>query len=397
MIRRKSLGIVLTVGLGAVLALSACGSSSSKASSPSGSASAGGSSPTSSIKAKIMIAGDITSTIPFTVPEIVPTVKGVLRNFPGVTFETCDSKGTPSAALACEEKAVQDHVAAVIYGYGYITQNQALLVKAGIPVIGEADTTSADSFATSSATAEYVGLGIGLAKAGCTKLGTVYIDGTDYLADYIKKGIISQGGTEVARAAVAANAADLAPAIAKLTGANAQCIAVSLAPAGAAQALIAIKQSGKKLIVGGVSAVFSQQLLKSLGAPLTNGLISVDQQLNAADNAPGIAQIKADIASQHSTEPVTQIGIISWVAARYVAAALPKVQGAVTGKSLTTALDGLRNVDMDGVIHPMSSVELPNPAFKRLFNAYGITYTITNLAAVRNGDFFSLASAGALS
>jgi hypothetical protein len=390
----------MAVGLGAVLALAACGSSSSKATAPPSTAAASGGaagSSGSSVSAKIMVAGDITSTIPFTVPEIVPTVKGVLRGFPNVQIETCDTKGTASAALACEQKAVSDKVAAVIYGFGYITQNQALLAKAGIPVVGEADTTSSDSFASSSAEAEYIGIGIGLAKAGCTKLGTVYLDGTDVLADYIKKGIVSQGGAEVARAAVASNAADLAPAVSKLTGAGATCIAVSLTPTGAAQALTAIKQSGKTELIGGVAAVFSQQLLNSLGAGLTNGLISVDQQLNPIDNAPGIAQIKADIASQNSSAPVTQIGIISWIAARLVAAALPKIQGSVTASSMLAALNGLRNVDMDGVIHPWSSIELSNPAFKRLFNPYGITYTINNLKATKNGDFFDLNAAGALS
>jgi hypothetical protein len=403
MIRTKPLCAAVALGLGATLALTACGSSSSKASAPTSSAGAAAASTgsssvnTSQISAKIMVSGDFTSTIPFTVPEIIPTVKGVLRNFKNVQIETCDTKGTAAAALACEQKAISDKVDAVIYGFGYITQNQALLNKAGIPVIGEADTTSADSFASSSAQAEYIGIGIGLAKAGCKKLGTIYLDGTNYLADYIKKGMESQGGAEVARAAVAVNAADLAPGISKLTGSGATCIAVSLTPTGAAQALIAIKQSGHPEIVGGVSAVFSEQLLKSLGAALTNGLISVDQQLNPADNAPGIAQIKADIASQNSTEPVTQIGIISWVAARLVAAALPKIQGPVSASSLLTALNGLRNVDMDGVIHPWSSIEQTNPAFKRLFNPYGITYTINNLQATKNGDFFSLTDAGALS
>jgi hypothetical protein len=397
MIRTKPVYAAMAVGLGAVLALTACGSSSSKASPPTSSASgSGGTSSGSNVSAKIMIAGDITSQIPFTVPEIVPTVKGVLRGFPNVTFETCDTKGTASASLVCEQKAISDHVAAVIYGYGYLTQNQALLEKAGIPVIGESDSTSSDSFAVSSSNAEFAGIGIGLANAGCTKLGTVYYDGTAQLADLIKKGIESKGGTEVARAAVATNAADLAPAVAKLTGAGANCIAVSLAPTAAAQALTAIQQSGKKEIVGSVSAVFSQQLLNSLGAALTNGLVVVDSQLNAADPAPGIAQIKADIASQNSTAQVTQIGIITWVAAKLVAAALPKIQGAVTASSMMAALNGLQNVDMDGVIHAWSSTPLSTPAYARLFNHYGIVYTVNNLKATANGGFFDIAGSSAL-
>jgi branched-chain amino acid transport system substrate-binding protein len=397
MMRTKAVPVALA--LGAALALAACGSSSSKASAPSSSSSSSSSSSTAPTSAKIsatlLLSGDLTGQV-FTMPEIVPTVKGEFRNLPGVKIETCDSKGTANGGLACEEKAIADHVDGVILGAGYITQNSALLLKAGIPVIGSADTTSANSFAVVSTNAEFAGIGIGLANAGCTKLGTVYYDGTSYLADLIKKGIESKGGTEVARSAVALNAADLAPSIAKITGAGANCVAVSLAPTAAAQALTAIKQSGKTLTVGSVSAVFSQQLINSLGAGLTNGLVVVDSQLNGADDAPGIAAIKADIASQNSTAPVTQLGIVSWAAGRVVQAALAKVQGTVTPASLTTALNGLRNVDMDGVIHSWSSVELSNPAYRRLFNHYGITYTVNNLKATNNGDFFDFAGSSAL-
>jgi hypothetical protein len=392
MFRTKPIFAAMAVGIGAVLAVTACGSSSSKAAPSSSTTTPAG---TTSISAKIMVAGDMSGQV-FTMPEIVPIVKGELRGWPNVHIETCDSKGTPSGALACEQQAVSDHVAAVIYGAGNITQNQAMLAKAGIPVIGESGTTSPDSFAVASANADFAAIGIGLANAGCTKLGSIYYDGASYLADLIKKGIESKGGAEVARSAVALNAADLAPAVAKITGAGASCVAVSLAPTAAAQVLTAIKQSGKALTAGSVSAVFSQQLINSLGAGLTNGLVVVDSQLNGADDNAGIAQIKSDIASQNSTDPVTENGIITWIGAKLVEAALPKVQGPVTAASLLVALNGLRNVDLLGVIHPWSSVELANPTYKRLFNHYGITYTVNGLKATKNGDFFDLAQSSAL-
>jgi ABC-type branched-subunit amino acid transport system substrate-binding protein len=206
----------------------------------------------------------------------------------------------------------------------------------------------------------------------------------------------SKGGTVVARAAVPLNAIDLAPSVGKLTRAGATCIAVSLAPAAAAQALTAIKQSGKKLTVASVSAVFSQALIKSLGPALTDGLIVVDQQTSPGDDTPGIAAIKADLASQNSDAPLTQIGITSWVAAKLIAAALPQVRGQVDARSLLTALNGLRNVDLKGVVHPWSSIELKAPAYRRLFNHYGITYTINNLKWTRSGDFFDLAGSSIL-
>ncbi|MCW2528382.1 MAG: putative substrate-binding transporter protein component [Pseudonocardiales bacterium] len=396
MTRFRPVFAAVTIGASLMLALASCSSSSStEGSKPVGASGSGAGTGGSSIAAKIMVAGDFTSSIPYTVPEVVPTVKGVLRGFPNVNIETCDTKGTAAAALVCSQKAVTDNVAAVIYGYGYLTQDQTILAKAGIPIIGASDSTSANSFAVSSSHAEFTGIGIGLANAGCKKMGTIYYDGAAALADQIKNGIEAKGGVEVARAAVALNAADVTPAISKLTGAGATCVAVSLAPTAAAQVLTALKQSGKSLLIGSVSAVFSQQVINSLGASLTDGLLVVDSQLNPDDSSPGLAKVKADLATQGSS-PVTSSAISAWVAARLVAAALPKVTGAVTASSLSTALNALRDVDMEGVVHSWSSVEVNVSAYKRLFNHYGITYTVKDLHVKPSGTFFDLAGSSAL-
>jgi hypothetical protein len=388
----KGIPALAVVALGAALTVSACGSSSSKAApkaqSPAAVSGSTAAPAGSTVSATVLVVGDFTSPIPFTVPEIVPTVKGALRGFPNVKVESCDSKGAPSAYLVCEHKALSDKVDAVVQGFNP-SQDYSLLTKAGIPVLDTTDTVSPTSFPVSEAYSQYVSLGYGLASTGCTKLGTVYIDGSDFLPNLIKKGFTSKGGTEVARSAVAANAADLAPAIAKLTGAGAQCVAVSLAPAGAAQALTALKQSGKTLTIGGISAVFSAQVLQSLGA-LTNGLLVIDSQLNLADSSPGIVQVAADEKAESSSAPVTQQSISAWVGAKLVAAALPKVSGAVTPASLLAALNGLRNVDMDGVIKPWSSVGLDNPAYTREFNHYGINYKIQNGKPVPDGGFYDV-------
>jgi ABC-type branched-subunit amino acid transport system substrate-binding protein len=335
-----------------------------------------------------MVTGDFTSTIPFTVPETVPAVKGALQGFPGVQVITCDSKGTAGAAQSCERQAVQENVSAVIIGFK-TTQTSEILNKAGIPVLGNAEPTVSNSFTAISSFASYAAMGVGLKKEGCEKLGILYLDGSDFLIDYIKKGFESQGGQEVARSAVPATAPDLTPAVAKITGSGAQCVALSLPPTQVAQAVTAIKQSGKKLQMAGISAVLTKQVLNSLGS-LTDGLIIVDSQLNPNDKAPGLDAVKADMKNFDSKAPLTQVGIMTWVSAKVLGAALQKVQGPVTPVSLTAALNGLRNVDTQGVTPPWSSVELPNPAFKRYFNHYGINYKIVDGKPTRSGDFYDL-------
>jgi ABC-type branched-subunit amino acid transport system substrate-binding protein len=240
--------------------------------------------------------------------------------------------------------------------------------------------------------AEFSAIGVALGKAGCKKVGTLYQDGVASLADDTKKGVVSQGGQQVATAAIAANAPDVTPAVAKIVGAGAECIALTVSPDDAAKAITALKQSGKNLTMGGISAVFTQQVLTSLGA-LANGLLIVDTQLNPLGNDPGIAAINADMRSQDPNAKLSQTAVIAWVAAKLIAAALPTVHGTVTPGALNIALDALRNVDLDGVIHPWSSVELSNPVFKRTFNHYAITYKVENTQPAKDGDFFDLGPA----
>jgi ABC-type branched-subunit amino acid transport system substrate-binding protein len=302
---------------------------------------------------------------------------------------TCDSKGDPNAAQDCAREAVSEGAVAVINGFGNLNVDQSVLEQAGIPVLGTALETSPVSYATSSAFAQYVALGVGLGKQGCTKLGIIDLPNTDFLVDNIKRGFESTGGKEVARAAVAANAPDLTPAIAKITGAGAQCLALSLPPTGVAQAITAVKQSGKDLKMGGISAVFSQQLLSSLGS-LTDGLLVVDDQLSQYDPGTQVVRKDMDAVGGQKAE-LTPVGILSWTAGKVVAAALAQVKGDVTASSLTTALNGLKDVKVGGVIPPWSSQPLANPAFARFMNHYGISYLIKNGKPVRSGDFYDLA------
>jgi ABC-type branched-subunit amino acid transport system substrate-binding protein len=390
--RKRTASLSAALLMVGVLALTGC--SSSKKSTDTNTTAAGATSaaaPGANAKGKILVLGDFTSTIPFTLPEIVPMVKGVLKGFPNLDIETCDAKGTAPAFLICEQKAIQDKVAAVVMGFSAGGQDMSVLTKANIPIIGSGDAHSPNMYPVSESFSEYVALGAGLYQTGCKKLGIIYLDGSDFLVNYIKAGFEGKGGKEVARASVAANAADVTPAVSKLTGAGAECVAVSLTPSGAAQALTALKQSGKSLIIGGISAVFSQQVLDALKS-LTDGLVVVDVQLNAADNAPGITEAAATMHSVDPKATMTQQAVSAFVAARLVAAALPKVTGDVTTASFTTALNSLRDVDMLGVVSPWSTTPLASKSFPRIFNHYGVNYTVHGGKSTKQGDFYDISS-----
>jgi hypothetical protein len=278
-----------------------------------------------------------------------------------------------------------------VLGFSAGATDQSVLTKANIPVVGNAIASSPNGYPTAESYSGYVALGAGLYSTGCRKLGIIYIDGSDFLIKYITDGFEGKGGKEVARGAVAANAADLTPAVSKVTSAGAECVAVSLAPTGAAQALTALKQSGKNLIIGGISAVFSQQLIDSLKG-LTEGLIVVDTALNPADDAPGINEAKAAMTGEDSSAKMTQQAVSAFISAKLINAALATSTGTATPESMTTALNGLKDVDVSGVIHPWSTTLLQSKTFARIFNHYGINYKIVSGKPVKQGDFYDTAS-----
>lgn len=339
---------------------------------------------------KVMVISDFTSTIAFTTPEALPSAKGALRNLPNVEVLGCDSKGDPNAAQACQRDAVAKGVAAVIVGFGNVGQDMAVLTAAGIPVLGQSDITKDNGFGLASGLGQYVGMGVGVVKNGCEKVGVLYLDGTDFLVDEVKKGVESEGGKEAARAAVPATAPDLAPAVSKLLNADVQCIVLSVTPPMLVQAITAINQTGKKPFLAAVGAILTKQVRDSLG-PLADNIMSSEIQLNPDDsNQAAFKSMRADLDAIDKKTKITTIGIFSWASGKLIEAALENVQGVVTKESLTTALNGMRDVDLDGILHPFSAIPLKNPAYKRFFNHYAINYMIEKGELKKAGDFFDI-------
>jgi ABC-type branched-subunit amino acid transport system substrate-binding protein len=362
------------------LAVSGCSSSSS-----------GGSSGGSSGKSfKVMVIGDLTSPIGFVAPEALAAVKGYFRHVPGVEVISCDSKGNAGASQACERNAVKKKVAVALLTFSPLYQNQAILNRAGIPTVGVADTSSPTSFSVVPSLSAYAAIGVGMAKEGCKRIGVLYLDGTEVLRDTIKNAAESAGSSIGASTTTPFNAPDIAPAIAKLTGANVDCIALSIAPNLVVQAVTAIKQSGKNITIGGAAAIFPPQVTSALGSKI-NGVLSFESNVDALDTVPVVAKIRADMKAIDPKQDLTLLAVGGWASAKIIADALPAVKGAVTKSSLLTALNGLRNASTEGAIPPFSAIELPNPAYRRAFNHYGITYKFVNGVPKRQGNFYDVA------
>jgi hypothetical protein len=334
-----------------------------------------------------MVIGTFTSPASFNVPEIVTATKAAFAGT-GVKVLSCDDQGTASVALNCEHSAIVDHVAAVDAGYALVAEDESPLNQAGIPVIGNTDSTSPVSFAIASSAGQYAGIGIGLAKAGCTRLGILYLDGTDFLANAIVGNTPWQS---VTKAAIPVNAPDLTASITKLAEGKVGCIAISTEPNTVPQAMTAIKQDGLNVKVGMVEAILNPQVLSALGSQ-ANGIIAIEGELDPTDPAPVVAQVKTAMKAIGSA-PVTNAAVIAYASAKLIQDAAQTITGPVTAASLLTALNGLRNASTGGLIPPFSAIPQPNPAYTRFFNHYAITYTIQNKVPESPSGFFDVSPA----
>ncbi|MCU1343955.1 MAG: putative substrate-binding transporter protein component, partial [Acidimicrobiia bacterium] len=337
----------------------------------------------------VMVIDDFTNLVSVDLQGTYPMAQAVFKDMPGVKVTKCDSKGDANGSQACQRQAVDAKVAAVITSFSALAQDQTVLTKAGIPVLGNTVNNAPTAFGLTSSLGAFGGLGVGLGNAGCKKVGIIYIDGTDFLQDMTTKGVQLSGGTVAAKASTPVNAPDLAPAIAKLNGAGVDCMSLSLAPPMVVQAMTAINQSGKKVKVVTVSAIMTPKIRDSLGS-LANGITVTDTQLVPDDTAPGIDEMRSLVGQAKMSAYSTFV----WASAKVIKAALPAVQGDVTSASLLPALNGVRNVDLGGVLHTFSAIPLDNPAFSRWFNHYGVNYVIQNGKFVRQGaDFYDIGPA----
>jgi len=344
------------------------------------------------IAANVWVIGDFTSTIAFTVPETLAAVQGALKDYKKVKISSCDSKGEQNSANECSRKAVSDGADVVVSTYGSLGQDHAILNQAGIPVIGLTDNKAPNAFGMSSAGSAAANVGTGAVAAKCKKVGTLYLDGADVIADGVTQSVKAAGGKVSTSVAVPLNAPDLAPAIARLLDAGSDCIAVIVTPNIAVQAVTAISQSGKKPRMISLSAIFNKDTLDTLGS-LADGILIADGQRNPTDKIPVMREITRDMQKYDKSAELTTNAVLAWCDGKIIAAALDSLKGEATAASMLTAMNGLRDVDLKDAIHSFSAIPLVNPAFVRFFNHYGINYVIKGGKAKAQGTWYDVQKA----
>ncbi|CAB4362465.1 unannotated protein [freshwater metagenome] len=346
-------------------------------------------------KVKVMVLTDVTQgQIAYSAPETYQAVQLAFKNFPNATIDVCDAKGDQNEYLNCQQKAVDGKYNAVVVGWsGGGGAGEDALYEAGIPVLGgQGNTTDPLSYSFASGTGNYVGLGAGSVLAGATKIGVLYLEGTDQLVDAIQKGVEFEKGTVVSRASVPNNAPDLAPAVAKLLGDGAELIILSVSPPMVIQAMTAIKASGKNPKVSAVAAILPQKLLDYMKGD-ADGIYAISSTLNNVEDSKGMAELLAGVEAIKSGTVLTVQTVLGFEAGYVLATAVASITGDVTADSLKTALDAIDGLDMGGLTGPASTKSLPMKGLERFMNPYAIVYQVVSGKLAKQGDLTAIRGA----
>ena len=302
-----------------------------------------------------------------------------------IQVDTCYDQASPTLSAGCARQAIANHDVAVTAPLILTSDNVLpLLAQAHIPYFGEFpvspdDFSSADSFPdTAGAVGEEAAVGYILAKKGCTKMGVLYTAEpvTEATVPAVSAAAKANGAQVVAKVALPMTAVDASSQIAQIENAGAACVALVLQNNQVPAVVTAIRQSGKQLMIGSPSAGFAHTILAALGSNANGVYLTGSAALPTDTTNPVVAQMFAAEKQYEASAaaPESPFSVLAWGDAQLLFnSVIAKVSGPVTGQTVTTGIQALKNAGT-GVIGPYTGSTPPTlSTYPRLIN-YGVTF-----------------------
>ncbi|WP_018504695.1 ABC transporter substrate-binding protein [Parafrankia discariae] len=380
---RRRLGLRLGAACaGAALALAACGGD--------GGEQGGGPATGSGDPVKLMIIAPV-GTTGANHPEMVAAVRaaargvnerGGIKGHP-VEILHCNEKNDATAAKECAQRAVDEHVLAVVSTVNGSGGIMPILEEAGIPAIGSAgiaadgsELSSDVSFVVSPLTFYPAVCPSLLRKAGASKVGLVGYDlsASDRLITMAQAGGRAAGTPIDPELRIPITSSDLTPTVSQLSRAGAD---------GAV--LVVFDQAAYAVIGGGdpnlrtchAAGTLSKEYLATLGPAADNLVVaSAFPELSQAAEFPELKRMLSELDAEaaggdadaraelrDSTETTG-----AWLSVQIAEKVGNAVSDDLTAKSLLEQLRATRGLDL-GVIPPLDfTTPNPIPGVQRVFN-----------------------------
>lgn len=308
-----------------------------------------------------------------------------------IKVTVCDDQLNPNQAASCARDAVSAHAVAVLsptQSSGFGAQTLPILEAAGIPAVDEpavvpTDWTSPNSFPLDPGEpAQYAAVALALKQAGCTQVGSVQVDvpAAVTAVDDLKNALSSLGGKLVLNLQVGLTSASYASQVAQLISAGAQCVVPIIAPPEVPKLISALNQSGKKLLVGGVTAAFSQQLLTSMGSAANGILLAAGEYLPTDTSVAAVADMISTMKQYTPSVQATDTYATSaWGGATLLFSdVFPSIAGSITPATVTAALKATKNAPV-GTYAPYTYAQSPpDPKLPQVRETGVVTWKVAN-------------------
>lgn len=318
-----------------------------------------------------------------------------------IKVTVCDDQHDPNQATTCARNAVSAHQLAVLEpssASGFGQQTMPILAAAKIPVIGNPavspeDWTNPDAYPLDpGAPAQYAGVAVALKNAGCTDVGSIQLPvpaGAES-AKFLASAVESLGGKIAKNVKVGMSEPSYASPVAQLVSAGAKCIVPIILPTEQPKFLSAVHQSGTKLLVGGVTAAFNQQLLTSLGSSANGILLAGANYLPTDTSTPAVKEMVAAMAKYSpGTKATDTYATAAWGAATLLfRGVLPLIKGTVSSAAIIDTLDQAKNLPT-GMYAPYTYKSTPpDSKFPRVMNTGVLTWKVENSVPVVTSNGF---------
>ena len=369
MTRNQRLAVVAAT-LSGMLALAACGTSSSD----------DGSEDKAPIK--LMVTGPLESSI-VSLPSIevggrvavdqINASGGI--NGHKIELIACNDKGDPNAAIACARRAIKEHVVALVGGFsGFEPQIVPLLERAGIPWVGNTAVQNSTSRIYYMLGGEGAALAFAMAiylsdpAQGCTKISAVAENAPSSKAavQLFQTGVTTAGGTNGKPAYGAETTADWGPVVAGAIDDGSNCLAVLGSPQNTPKIITAINQSGDAVKTVVPQSLLPDQAVAAMGKA-ADGVILTSGYLPYTADAPAVQELVKRAKKLNSDVPLDGV-LESTYASVLVVAEAAKALDQITAETLTEALGKLKGFDTG--LGPVVDFTATNPTklFSRILN-----------------------------
>lgn len=309
----------------------------------------------------------------------------------------CDDQSNPNVGAQCAEKAVREHVAALLGVFTLVGASiWPIIDAAGIPEIGlvqygARDMTSPNAWPLTAPAPVANGTAMGyLAKVkGCTAVADVQADAganSDVPVALDKEAMATAGAKYVGpRLLVATQGLANAPAIARSIASQADCANVADGQNGIIL-MKAILQQNPNFKFATNQLSLPTDWAAQLG-PQGSALNGIGGLAPDTSKAPGIVTYLTQMKAKATGDTLNEFSKLAWASWYAFAQVASTIKGPITAKSVTDALSKTSSIDTQGMTTP---VDFTKPtqinAITRIFTTKLFVLGAGNGNVVQAGD-----------